>query len=66
MKYEVTIRAIVTKTIRVNAKNQEEAAEKAHEQFSVLNSKEPEDYEQDTVRICRIPRLHDFTGEWSC
>jgi hypothetical protein len=49
--YEVTIRATVTKTLSVEAKDGPCAEEAAHEQFSVLNDGVDEDYDQETLRI---------------
>tara|TARA_R110002012_G_scaffold64687_6_gene169971 strand:- start:1319 stop:1492 length:174 start_codon:yes stop_codon:yes gene_type:complete len=46
--YEVTIRATITKTLFVEAKDSKSAAEEAHETFSVLNDG-PEYYTQETV-----------------
>lgn len=50
-KYNVTIRAEITKTIAVEANDTNQAAETAHELFSVLNDSYDEDYNQDTVCI---------------
>ena len=52
--YDVTIKATVQKTIRVDAISEDEASEKAHQQFSVLNDDTAEDYEQDTVSIKEV------------
>jgi hypothetical protein len=49
--YDVTIRAIVTKTYRVSAKDQDNAIELANEMFSVLNDDTDEDYQQDVLNI---------------
>lgn len=49
--YEVTITAKITKTITVNALTEDQAAEDAHQVFSVLNDGDPENYEQDTDSI---------------
>jgi hypothetical protein len=49
--YEVTIRATVTKTLSVEAKDERCAEEAAHEQFSVLNDGVDENYDQETLRI---------------
>ena len=49
--YEVTIRATVTKTLSVEAKDGPCAEEAAHEQFSVLNDGVDENYDQETLRI---------------
>jgi len=48
-EFDVTIRAIVTKTHRIEAETEDEAVEIAHQIFSVNNDDTPEDYEQDTV-----------------
>ena len=50
-KYEVTIQAVVTKTLLIEAKDSNSAEEAAHEQFSVLNDGVDEDYDQETLRI---------------
>ena len=50
-EYDVVISATVCKTIRVEADDEESAAETAHELFSVLNDCYPEDYQQDTVEV---------------
>ena len=52
--YYVTIRATVTKTIRVQADNQDAAAEIAHESFSVCDSSDDERYDQETEAIEEI------------
>ena len=50
--YAVTISAIVTKTIVVTAENEDEAYEKAHDEFSVLpDPNVPEKYVQETIDI---------------
>jgi len=50
--YKVTIRAIVTKTLTVKAKNKDDAYEFASEEFTpVLCDGEDEGYEQDLVDI---------------
>lgn len=48
--YDVTIRATITKTIRVEAENEDDAYVEAHEQFSVLPDGE-ERYEQEATDI---------------
>lgn len=53
--YEVTIRATIYKTLTVEAENEDEAYEAAHEQFSVLP--EPgvyERYDEETVEIKEV------------
>jgi hypothetical protein len=46
--YNVVIRAIITKTIQIEAENETDATEQAHEEFSPLNDGD-ESYEQDTL-----------------
>lgn len=46
--FNVTIRAVITKTERVEAATKEQAIELAHEQFSVLCDGE-EDYDEQTL-----------------
>lgn len=50
MNYDVTIRAIITKTIRVSASNESEAAELANSEFTT-ETEDQENYEQDTLSI---------------
>ena len=49
--YNVTIRATITKTYRVEAENVDKATEVAHEIFSVLNDDTDENYEQDLLDV---------------
>lgn len=49
--YDVTIEAIVRKTIRVEAQNKQDAIENAHSLFSVANTDEQERYEEETVGV---------------
>ena len=49
--YAVTIQAIITKDILVEAEDEDKAVEQAHEQFSVLNDGDDEYYEQETLSI---------------
>lgn len=50
--FAVTISATVTKTITVTAENEDEAYEKAHDEFSVLpDPNVSEKYEQETLDI---------------
>jgi hypothetical protein len=49
--FDVTIRATITKTITVEAKDEDEACEIAHGEFSVLNDDDPEDYDEETVNV---------------
>jgi hypothetical protein len=51
-KFDVTIRAVITKTYEVEAETQQLAEEEAHSIFSVLNeSGVSENYEQDTTDV---------------
>jgi len=47
--YEVEIRATITKSVVVDAINQDKAEEQAHEMFSVLNDDSDERYTQDVI-----------------
>lgn len=50
--YNVTILARVTKTLTVEADNEQAAVEMAHEGFSVLPEDDtPEDYDEETVNV---------------
>jgi len=50
--YNVTIQATITKTLRVEAENKEDATELAHEEFSVLNDGNViESYDQHRLDI---------------
>lgn len=52
-QYVVRITATITKNIEVEASNQDDAIELAHELFSVLNDENQERYEQETD-FCEI------------
>ena len=54
--YEVTIQARITKTIRVEAKDVDEAYEFAHEDFSVLSDDNWEKYDQQTIDIREVTK----------
>jgi hypothetical protein len=49
--YAVTVRAIVAKTLRVEAEDQEAAIAIAHEDFTTELTDDLEDYEEETLRI---------------
>jgi len=53
-KYDVQIEAIVTKTIRVNAVDEDAAYDLAHEIFTVANDDHLERYEQNTLNIWEV------------
>ena len=50
-KYDVTIRAIITKTYTVEADTENEAISNVHETFTVQADDTPENYEQDVLSI---------------
>jgi hypothetical protein len=58
--YEVIIRAIIVKSIRVQADSQEEAIETAHDLFTSDCDDQELRYEQETIDILQ-PEL--ITGE---
>lgn len=49
--YEVTIRATITKTLKVEASTEAEAVATAHDQFTVQCSGADEDYTQETKSV---------------
>ena len=51
MKYEVTIRAKITKTFTVDAVDEDTAMEQANEMFTVLRDGTPEKYEQFVLNV---------------
>ena len=51
-KYDVTIRAYITKTVRVEAENEDDAIDLAHQDFNYLPEKGvPEDYDEETMNV---------------
>lgn len=54
--YDVQIEAIVTKTIRVNAIDENAAYDLAHEIFTVANDDNEERYEQHTLNIFEVEK----------
>ena len=52
--YDVQIEAIVTKTIRVNAVDEDAAYDLAHEIFTVACTGNTERYEQNTLNIFKV------------
>jgi hypothetical protein len=52
--FDVVIQARITKTILVEAKDEDEAHELAHESFSVMNDQYKERYEQETIKITQV------------
>lgn len=49
--YDVTIRATITKTIRVEAEDIDAAIVEAHEDFTVADCNFYEDYDEETLDI---------------
>ena len=52
--YDVQIEAIVTKTIRVNAVDEDQAHEMAHELFNVGDCENEDRYEENTLNIFEV------------
>jgi len=52
--YKVTVRATVTKTLLVEAEDQDAAITEAHEDFTVALTDDLEDYEEETLRIVEV------------
>jgi hypothetical protein len=52
--YDVTIQATVTKTIRVEAKDSNEATIQAHEEFNVYSGEAEEHYDEQTLEISEV------------
>lgn len=52
--FDVTIEARIRKTYRVHASSIDEAVELAHQEFSVMNDSEHEDYEQETLTVREV------------
>jgi hypothetical protein len=55
--YEVIIRAIIVKSIRVLADSQEDAIESAHDLFTTENDGDELRYEQETVEVLQPETL---------
>ena len=49
--FAVTIKASVTKTIGVEAENEDDAVEQAHQEFSILCDSNDENYSQETINV---------------
>ena len=54
--YDVVIEATVTKTIRVNAIDEDAAYDLAHEMFTVANDGNVEHYDQSTMDIYEVSK----------
>lgn len=52
--YDVTIQATVTKTLRVEAEDSNEATILAHEEFNVHSGEGEEHYDEQTVEISEV------------
>ena len=53
--YDITVRAIITKTLRVEANTQDEAVEIAHDLFDLHYEDDiPEDYDEETLEIKEV------------
>jgi len=58
-EYDVTIEAVVRKTIRISAISNEAAVELAHQCFSVSNTDEPEKYEENLLNVHKVLTKED-------
>jgi hypothetical protein len=54
--YDVTIQATVTKTIRVEAEDSNEATIRAHEEFNVYSGEAEEHYDEQTLEISEVTK----------
>lgn len=52
--YDITIRAIVIKTLRVEAEDVDEAIMEAHSEFDVTCTDDREDYEEETLNVKEV------------
>ncbi len=52
--YDITIRAIVIKTLRIEAEDEDEAIMEAHSEFDVTCTDDREDYEEETLNIKEV------------
>ena len=52
--FDVVVRATVTKTVRVEAENEDDAYVFANESFSILNDGSDEDYTQEALDISEV------------
>ena len=55
-EYDVKIKATIIKTERVEADNEDEAIELAHQQFTTMNTGADEYYDQDTEECKQLLR----------
>jgi len=57
-EYDVIIQATVTKTVRVDADNEDEATQLAHQIFTVQSQEgEPEKYDEQTLSCHKVPNI---------
>jgi hypothetical protein len=52
--YQVTIRATITKTLTVEAENEDAAYEEAHELFNPYSGEAEERYEEETLNVKEV------------
>ena len=52
--YDVTIKATVIKTIKVDAATEEEAVEQAHCEFTTANDSNAERYEENMLSVVEV------------
>lgn len=52
--YDVTVRATVTKTLRVIADTEDEAREFAHGEFSTTPDDAPEKYDEEIINLVEV------------
>jgi len=63
-KYEVTIKATITKTYTIEAENEAEALATGNDVFSVETDEAPEHYEQELVDVSEVQEeLETESGE---
>jgi hypothetical protein len=53
-QYEITMRSVITKTYIIEAEDEGNAIEVAHESFSVLPDDMPERYEQEIMVMTEL------------
>jgi hypothetical protein len=52
--YDITIQAVITKTIRVEAEDSNEATIQAHWEFNVHSGEGEEHYDEQTLEIIEV------------
>jgi hypothetical protein len=53
-QYEITMRSVIIKTYIVEADDDQDAIEVAHDRFSVLPDEKPERYEQEIMAMTEL------------